>query len=191
MPLLETLAPRSVPTYAVLAAAVASAAATVPTGPTQVVRASGVVARLTVGGRPASGSNPPPMELRSMVIDCRITALRGSGPREFSVDFGFLRSDPRIRNPRTLNHVRLEIPDVRSDGVVRTFYLEATLGDLGDPQSRTMHVVNTRSVDGRFYGSGSVTVRRSGDTGRFLINAQTHDGVTLTGTIDCANIEER
>jgi len=55
MPLLETLAPRSVPTYAILTSVVASAAATVPTGPTQVVRASGVVARITLGGRPASG----------------------------------------------------------------------------------------------------------------------------------------
>jgi hypothetical protein len=169
------------------ATALAATRATVP----QVARMSGVAARLTVGGRTASGSYPSTSELQSDVIGCRIATPRGKTRRDFSVDFGFFRSDPRIRNPATLNHVRLEIPDVRAGGVARQFYLEATFGDLGDPRSRTMHVVNTRSADGKTYGSGKVTVSRSGETGRFSIDARTQDGVPLRGTIDCSNIEEQ
>ena len=128
-------------------------------------------------------------ELHSDVIDCRIAIPRGRTRPQFSVDFGLFRSDPRIRNQRTLNHIRLDIPDVPSAGVARKFYLEATFGDLGDPAARTMHVVNTRSADGKRYGSGTVTITRSGSIGRFAIDVRTQDRVAVTGTIDCSNIE--
>jgi hypothetical protein len=151
---------------------------------------SGVVARLTIDRGGAVGVAPIRSELHSDVIDCRIATPRGRTRREFLVDFGLFRSDPRIRNQQTLSHIRLEIPDVPPAGVARKFYLEATFGDVGDPASRTMHVVNTRSADGKLYGSGTVGITRTGGAGRFAIDARTQEGVALTGTIDCSNIEE-
>ena len=82
-----------------LCAAVVTVVTTTAPIPPQTFPGSGVVARLTVGGRTISGIEPS--ELHSSVIGCRIATPCGQTRRELSVDFGFFRSDPRIRNPAT------------------------------------------------------------------------------------------
>ena len=137
---------------------------------------------LVVGGGPHAGT----YDATSDALTCTYGfAGPGSWGNQYSVTG---------KSPKEFSSLQLIVPDTKdaADGTDR-FLITAGFGDLLKP-GYTEHTINTgaslggSSADVKKEGSGSITVKDEGKSGKVTFKGKTKDNVTLEGTIDCHQV---
>lgn len=92
------------------------------------------------------------------------------------------------KDPKQLSSLQLVVPAAKAAGSgTSQFQLSASFGPLFGSGGHT-YDVNTRPHQGTQTGSGTVTVKDQGSTGKVTFDAKTANGVGLKGTIDCQSV---
>lgn len=126
----------------------------------------------------AGGANAGTFDTQGTRAGCSAGA---EGPNTWGNQLSSTQGDPKA-----FNSLQLSVPDAKgaASGTSR-FLLVVGFGPL---MKRTAtYTVETRA-DKTAAGKGTVTVKDAGATATVNFNAETADGVKLTGTIDCKKV---
>ena len=126
----------------------------------------------------AGGANAGAYDARGTRAGCSAGA---EGPNTWGNQLSSSQGDPKA-----FNSLQLSVPDAKAAAAgTSQFLLVVGFGPL---MKRTAtYTVETRSNQ-KATGKGTVTVKDAGATATVNFNAETADGVKLTGTIDCKTV---